>query len=339
MAGVTVCITTYKRPELLKFCIRSMFDNKTRPIEIVVSDNDFSEESAEAVRSLTPPEGIVVRHVANPGPSIPSENVINSFAQAGHERIVLMHDDDFMMPGGIDALAEAWDRFGDDAVDAVYGRQHIARADGSLDEAATRHSDAMFFKNVGFGVQETNLWAALAQQFPCNGMMIRKSLALRIGYPRETDVGRDPNDLHFGVRYAQVSDRAFVLVDYFVSAYRLSELSLLRGHAENRVYDAHLGYAHLEALEPQTPREREARRIALARVAPMAIASYLKAGDHKAAARAFFGNYRRMEKTFLPKMGLLSLIVLESLGFRTIERHGATIRKVYDYFYRAKNGL
>jgi glycosyltransferase involved in cell wall biosynthesis len=51
MSGISVCITTYRRPELLQFCIRSVFDNRVRPIEIVVSDNDFSEErSSEAIR-------------------------------------------------------------------------------------------------------------------------------------------------------------------------------------------------------------------------------------------------------------------------------------------------
>jgi hypothetical protein len=286
---------------------------------------------------MNPPEGVMVRHIANPGPSIPSLNVRNAFAEASYERIVLIHDDDFLMPGGIDAMAEAWDAFGADKVDAVYGRQHIALADGTLDERATRYYDAMFFKSAEFGPQETNLWAALAQQFPCNGMMIRKSLAVRVGYPSEDEVGRDPNDFHFGIRYAQASSGAFLLIDYFVSAYRLSEVSMLRSPYEDRVFDAHLGYAYLEKLAPRTDRERRAQKVALARIAPMAVASYLKAGDRKAAARVFFDNYRLMEKGFVPKMGLLTLIALDTIGFRMMEKHAVTVRRIYDYFYRPKS--
>jgi glycosyltransferase involved in cell wall biosynthesis len=336
MDGVTVCVTTYRRPTLLQHCIRSLFDNRIRPIEIVVSDNDFSGESAAAVRVLAPPEGIVIRHMANPGPPIPSQNVMNAFSEASHERLVLMHDDDFMMPGGIDALAEAWERFGGDAVDAVYGRRHIARADGRPDLELTRYFDDKFFNNDGFGPQESGLWAALAQQFPCNGMMIRKSIALRVGYPREADVGRDPTDFHFGIRYAQASHGAFVLIDHFVSTYRLSEVSMARAAYEDRVYDGHLGYAHLERLATRPGPEREAKEVAMGRIAPLALAGYLKAGDPRAAARVFFRNHRRMEKGLVAKVGLLALVGLDLVGFRTIDRHGVRIRKVYDYFYRPR---
>lgn len=336
MDGVSLCITTFRRPDLLQFCIRSAFDNRTRPLEVVVSDNDFSEASAAAVLALTPPEGIVVRHVANPGPSTPSQNVMNAFAEASHERLILMHDDDFMMPGGVDALAAAWEAHGADKVDAVYGRQNFALADGTLDERRTRHFDARCFRDSNYGPQETKLWAALAQQFPCNGMMVRKSLALEVGYPRETEVGRDPNDFHFGVRYAMAGKGAFIMIDYFVSAYRLSEVSLLRSAYEDRVFDAHLGYRALERLTPSTDRESEARSVALARMAPMAVASYLKAGDRKAAFRAFADNHRRMEKTFLAKMGLLGLIMLDFAGVSVMKRHGANVRRVYDYFYGSK---
>lgn len=333
MAGVSVCITTYKRPAMLEFCIRSVFENHTRPIEILVSDNDFSEESAAAVRGIVPPAGIVIRHVANPGPPIPSRNVINAFSEARHERIVLMHDDDFMMPGGIDAMAEAWDRFGDDRVDAVYGRQHIAQNDGSLDAGETGFYDELRFRNTGFGVQESKLWAALTQQFPCNGMMMRRSLALRVGYPAEAEVGRDPNDLHFGIRYAEAGQGAFLLVDHFVSAYRLSEDSMLRAPYEERVFDGHLGYPYLENVPARTDREREARDVALALIAPLAVAGYLKSGNPAAARKVFFRNYRRMQKTFVAKMGLLALVVLEGLGFKTVDRYGVRLRKIYNYFY------
>lgn len=136
--------------------------------------------------------------MANPGPSIPSENVMNAFREARYPRIVLMHDDDFMMPGGIDALVAGWDSHAGPeeggaggGVDAVIGRHYTTRADGTIDTAESQAGDAKFFRDTGFGPQESNLWSALAQQFPCNGMMLRRALALEVGYPRETEVGRD----------------------------------------------------------------------------------------------------------------------------------------------------
>lgn len=343
MKGVSVCVMTYRRPELLLECLRSIFENDFRPIEIVVSDNDFSKESTTAVASLTPPEGIVIRHMANPGPPTPSENVMNAFREASHSHIVLMHDDDFMMAGGIDALVAAWDRHAGPedggtggGVDAVIGRHYTVRADGSIDRALSEYKEVKFFRSTGFGPQESNLWSALTQQFPCNGMMLRRSLALQVGYPRETEVGRDPNDLHFGIRYAQASTRPFVLIDHFVSAYRLSEVSLLRSSYESRVYDGHLSYALLAALPTATPQEAEAKEVVMGRVAPLAIAGYLKVGNPRAARDVFFRNHRRMEKTAIAKLGLLALIGLDYLGFGTIDRHSVRIRKIHDYFYPPK---
>lgn len=339
MNGVSVCVTTYRRTELLLECIRSVFENDCRPIEIVVSDNDFTEASASAVRSLTPPEGITIRHAANPGPSIPSENTMNAFREASHERVVLMHDDDFMVPGGIDALVAGWDRYsapGECGVDAVIGRHYTTRADGTVDVKESEYRDAKFFRHTGFGPQPSNLWSALAQQFPCNGMMLRRSLAVQVGYPRETEVGRDPNDLHFGIRYALASSHPFVLIDHFVSAYRLSEESLLRSSYESRVYDGHLGYALLEQLPTRTPQEQEAKEVAMGRAAPLAIAGYLKTGNPRAAREVFLRNHRRMEKNVVAKLGLLTLIGLDYLGFSTIDRHSVRIRKIYDYFYHPK---
>jgi hypothetical protein len=165
-------------------------------------------------------------------------------------------------------------------------------------------------------------------------MMIRKSIANRVGYPSEAEVGHIPVDFHFAVRYALESNRPFVLIDYFISAYRLSEVSILRSPYASMIFDGHLGYDCLERVVASNKLEQDAQKIALARIAPLAAAGYLKVGKPREAARVFFRNYWLMEKTLLAKLALLTLILVDMAGFRTIDRYGGNIRALYDYFYK-----
>jgi len=313
--------------------VRRVFENEVRPIEIVISDNAFSEESAAATRLFRPPEGIVLRHIPNAGEPTPSENVRNALRAATHERIVLMHDDDYMLPGGIDALVAGWDARNDD-VDAVYGRQLIVQADGETDREATDYYDTLRFKNKDFGPQASKLRAALSQQFPNNGMLMRRSIFERIGYPDERDVGRIPVDLIFGIRYALASTRPFVLVDNYVSAYRLTEQSILRDNTASRIYDGHLGYAALESIATATDSERDAKKTALALLAPLAVAGYLKVGEPRKALGVFRSNFWRMEKAPAAKAALFLLIVLGLIGLRPMDRFGSTISATYNFIYK-----
>jgi Glycosyl transferase family 2 len=73
-AGVSVCFPTFRRPELLKEAIDSICRNRHRPIEIVVSDNDFTNASAQRVRGLRVPDGVRVVRRGNPGATDPSSN-------------------------------------------------------------------------------------------------------------------------------------------------------------------------------------------------------------------------------------------------------------------------
>lgn len=328
MFGITVCITTYKRPALLEECLRSIFRNDTRPVEIIISDNDFSEESARAGRNCPPPPGMTVRHFANPGPKTPSENVRAALRAASHERLLMIHDDDYMLPGGVDALASAWDAHGDD-VDAVYGRQKLVFSNGDPDDDLTRNYDRLFRKNAEFGPQRSNLWAALIQQFPNTGMMFRKSIFERVGYPSESEVGRGPLDFHFAIRYALASNRPFVLVEEFVSACRQTDGSILRNRSGTRVFDGHLGFECLERVPVESDEERSAKRKAMGVMAPLAIAGYLMERQSGKAFRVWCGNLGQMEKGILEKAAMLMLIVMEFLGLGIMRTHGGRINYLY----------
>lgn len=331
---VTVCITTYKRPELLKVCISSVFDNRVRPIEIVVSDNYFSDESRQAVDSLKCPAGITIRHLPNPGSNLPSANVMNAFAEASNERVILLNDDDFMVPGGIDLLVEAWDAH-DGEVDAVYGRQYIARDDGDIDMELTDGIQKYCQRDRDFGIQPSSICSALQQQVPNNGMMLRRSLALATGYPSEAEVGRGPIDVLFAIRYAMNGTRPFLLIPGYTSACRFTSQSLSRSA---RVFDGHLTYEALEALSLATPGERRALARALARFSSSATAGYISAGRRWQASRIYLRHVLRMEKPISARLLLGALLLGELAGLRIMKRHSVEVSRSYNALFKNSDG-
>jgi hypothetical protein len=101
-----------------------------------------------------------------------SANVNALLTLASYERLMILHDDDMLTDGAVDRLASAWDAE-DNEVDAVYGRQYISDADGTVDHERTASNDKYYYKDVAEGVQPSNLWAALVAQFPNDGMVRR----------------------------------------------------------------------------------------------------------------------------------------------------------------------
>ena len=98
--GLSICIPTHRRPEMLVECVRSVFDNDVRPLEIVISDDAPQAGAREALAALSVPEGIDIVYVANTSQPGQSGNVRNAFRHASHGHLVLMHDDDLFAPGG-----------------------------------------------------------------------------------------------------------------------------------------------------------------------------------------------------------------------------------------------
>jgi hypothetical protein len=239
---------------------------------------------------------------------------------------MLMHDDDFLIPGGIDLLSAAWDAHAG-SVDAVYGLQYTVGADGTIDSDATKKNTRRHFKSGPFGVQQSRLWAALVQQFPNDSMLIRRSIAIKAGYPSEAEVGQVAIDLHFGIRYALASSKPFVVIPEFVAAYRMSAKSVLRGNPLRRIHDGHLGYRVLEALPVSSRCEAEAREIALRRFSFGAVLGYLSSGKAGIAAVLLRKRFWRMETPHWYKLVLLLLVGIELAGLRVMPRLDARARR------------
>ena len=226
---ISVVIPTYQRPDMLREAVESALIQDWRPLEIVVTDDSPDDASERMLRSLYVPDGIDVVYRRNPTPLRQAANVNQGFAMATGARLVLLHDDDHLLPGAVSTLARTYDV--NPGVVAVYGRHRILAADGTDrgDELADLVA-RLFNRLPAFaGRQENALVSALRRQFPMNCYLLETGIARRIGYRPERVVG-NACDTDFGIRLAMAAPRdSFFLIDDYVGEYRLSDTSVSRG--------------------------------------------------------------------------------------------------------------
>ena len=125
---ITISIPTHRRPSLLLHALYSCLLQEYRPLEIDISDDSPSAETEAIVRSLTLPEGISLRYWRN-SPSLGQAGNVNKlFAEARGAKLILLHDDDALMPGAVSVLHDAfsWSDF----VVASYGLQLVITENG-----------------------------------------------------------------------------------------------------------------------------------------------------------------------------------------------------------------
>jgi len=311
LMAVSVCIPVYKRHDLLVECVQSIFDTSIRPLEVVVSDDGHEPELAARLAELTPPPGIDVRYVENSLERGEFSNIYNAFREARYDLLVLMHDDDYFLPGGLDSLWSAWIA-SEDQVDAVFGRQLIVDVAGNYMPDLDRRWNKQHRHLDQAGLTPSNLWSALKQQFPMNGMMVRRALALEAHRPLGTEVVGSA-DLHFAVRYATAAERSFLFIDVPVSAYRQTPQSVSRARGSLNL-DGHLNYEMIEALAPRDGIDREARRYGLVRMANSAVLAYLARGQRRRALKVYARHAFRMRAPLLSRLKLALLLGGSLLG-------------------------
>jgi len=132
---LTICVPTYERPELLARALTSVIDqagsDDAAQVELLVSDNSPAV-SGPVVQAQLP---------RWPGPStyLPNEPTIGPIAnfnqcltRARGLFVVFLHDDDYLLPGGVPAILQALSLAGDDrvllfGVDVVDSQGHLRR--------------------------------------------------------------------------------------------------------------------------------------------------------------------------------------------------------------------
>lgn len=112
---LSICIPTCNRPELLQRTLASvthMPPPRASRVEIIVSDNSTDDRSAAVTARFTESwPGLVLYRQNRPG--IPRvDNTNQCLALATGQWVQILHDDDYLLPGGLRRLLAGLDRTG-----------------------------------------------------------------------------------------------------------------------------------------------------------------------------------------------------------------------------------
>ena len=305
---ITVSVPTYRRPSLLLQCLRSVFQQNYRPLEIDVSDNSSTDEAEQLIAGLTPPEGITIRYWRN----VPASNLVGNinklFAEARGERLLVLHDDDALLPGAIEALDEAY-RSSPDVI-CAYGIQECITPFGMISPKDTEtHSKVGNRTSEYSGLHYDLLVRALWRQVPCDGFLIDTRAARQIGYRSMELVGLQL-DTDFGIRLSQAfPGKAFYFVDRKTSLYRLSPEGLREtgANVSSKIYDV------LEALPNLSPAEMAARDRLMHQIAAESVVEHAMSRRRKKALHIFFSRYYRQGQSLMKSAYHLGLIATPRL--------------------------
>ncbi|WP_251964086.1 glycosyltransferase family 2 protein [Salinibacter ruber] len=222
---VSVCIPTCNRPDYFEKTLRSVLGQTLGPFEILVGDDSSDEDTTEVVQQHKE-DGAPIQYFHNEPSFGQARNVDHLFQKAEGDFIVLLHDDDLLLPGALETLISCFATHSD--VVAAFGKQQIINADGHVKTETTHGINEGYYRTAEHeGRQSSNLRSAIVQQFPNDGYMVRADAAKAVGYDHPG--AGDACDFAFGVELARTTQGDFYYTDAYVSQYRHSEESIVRG--------------------------------------------------------------------------------------------------------------
>jgi glycosyltransferase involved in cell wall biosynthesis len=313
---ISVCIPTYNRLELLQEALESVRIQHYRPLEIVIRDDSTRDDTEQWLRSLPAEPGLTISYVRNETRRGQNRNVNDLFASASAEWLVLLHDDDKLLPGAIDTLVACRRRMPD--LKIAFGKVEIISNEGHVLPAETRRANKLYSRTSDrAGELNSALEAGLMQMLPSNGYLVRTDVARKVGYRSEDEVGPSC-DLDFALRLGMQYDRhSAYFVDAFVSQYRYSAVAISNDSELARVAQPLGGltmfrFANSLRNDPAFPKEFEPaldgllRRLSYKAFKAMALVE----GDRKAASELYFSHLypwrQRLTPTGLYQLGLLA---------------------------------
>jgi glycosyltransferase involved in cell wall biosynthesis len=217
---ISICIPTYRRPALLREALESCLRQTYADFEILIGDDSPDDDSALVASEYAArlPGRMHYRHNTPSLGQAPNVNALFQRARGG--RLVLLHDDDLLLPDALEQLARCWHTAPELA--AAFGKQYITDAHGRVCEEKSIALNETYCRTPErSGLQAVPAIAGLLRMFPNNGYMVRTDLAREIGYRSREFVG-EACDTDFGLRLC-LQARQVWFVDVFTSMYRDSD--------------------------------------------------------------------------------------------------------------------
>ena len=284
---VSFCVPTHGRSRLLVEALESGINQTRLPDEIVVSDDLGSEDSRAIVSDFARRTAVPVRYLhCTTGPG-QAENLNHCVREAAGDLLLVLHDDDLLMPCAIEKLALPFEE--NPAIVGAYGKQLFIRESGADNPEHTANMNRDFRRNAKYaGVQKDAVLAGAWQQFPNDGYMVKATVAREVLYRAQCRAGAD---FDFGVRMGERG--LFYYIDEYTAKYRESAESVGRGAGKKSDDSAYQGM-HILARTLKAHPQYEAELVAVMKnLSPMSIRMAANTGHVDEAIPWYFGQYHR----------------------------------------------
>ena len=271
---VSICIPTCSRPTLLKEAVESCLAQSVPPQEIVIGDDSKSDETGEIVERLKHASAVPIHYQKNIPRLGQAQNTNSTYQRATGSHLILLHDDDLLLPNAVADLSSCWKLHPD--LTAAFGKQYVISHDGQLDSAASETLNKDYFRTPDReGLQPAAWKCGLLRQFPNNGFMVTTAAARAILWRPESE---DAGDFDFGLRLGLASQK-FYFVNRYVSKYRVTQGAISTSRTANAALH---GYRIIQStLFPDGAEQLKKQQ--LARMAPIAMMQAIRHGYKKEA--------------------------------------------------------
>jgi glycosyltransferase involved in cell wall biosynthesis len=307
---ICICIPTRNRPDLLREALLSCLVQTRKPDCILVGDDSTSIESQMVVEEIANGTAIPIRYQRNPAALGQNENINSLYDRAPTTHLILLHDDDLLLPNAVEDLASCWDKHPD--LTAAYGKQYVISHTGEIDHNGTVGLNSAYARiSDRAGLQLRDWEIGLLQQFPNDGFMILTSVAKAVRWRAASVVGAG-GDFDFGLRLG-LTHHGFFFLDKFTVKYRKTETGSVSGSkSDNAALRAYLVLSEF----PLPPSANILRLQKMSEIAPRAL---MQAINHRQFKRAWSiytsPNHSWNRRISLGGIRRLGLILLGSISF------------------------
>ncbi len=303
---VSICLPTYHRPELIGQCLDSCLSQTHTNIEVVIGDDSKDDRTRDLIAAKYAGDPRV-RYVKNEPSFGQARNVASLFARATGDKILLIHDDDYLAADCVARLLSAWEA--NPSIEVAFGDQYETDQDGNVDLAASEHLNTVYHRTkAAAGLQPLPGQTGLIQMFPNNGWMANADLVRRVSYKEQYGMCCD---FVFGSELCLAAKGVYYLKEY-VSYYRKTAVSISTTTRSSLNAATVVAYEFVNKLN--LPAQLEpARRVALRRMVPIVVSVYSKNNAPGRSLRIALGHLFAYNYGFSMRLYFHLMMIFRSL--------------------------
>jgi glycosyltransferase involved in cell wall biosynthesis len=270
--------------------VASCLNQSRLPDEIIIGDDSGSDETDNWVKEIQKDSAVKIRYYHNRPSLKQAGNVNKLFNNAEGELLILLHDDDLLMPQAIQQLFSCFLEYPE--IDAAFGKQYLITDSGSVDEVGSESLNRDYYRTSEYeGLKLSSLESGFLQQFPNDGYLIKSIKAVENGY-RES--AGDACDFDFALRLGMKNLKLY-FIDEYTAKYRLSEDAINKKSNNNAGV---FSFKFVETLEVPTD-SMSYRNKWLKEKAPVAIADATNNRSYADAIHIYFSKWH-IDKILTP---------------------------------------